>query len=104
MTPDAHGNACALRLLHHKLRFTFSAKRRFSRGCEILSRIHKHQYVIGYLGHGKIDGDLYLAMEYVEGENLKLLYARTDPVLLENISNVMIDMLIALERVQETGI
>jgi len=103
LATDAQGKVCALRLLHHKLRFRLSAKRRFLRGCEILSRIHNHEYVIGYLAHGKIEGDLYLAMEYVEGENLKLLYARNDPVLIENISNVLIDMAIALEHVHESG-
>jgi len=103
LATDSQRKACALRLLHRNLRFNFSAKRRFLRGCDILSRIHNHEYVIGYLGHGKIDGDLYLAMEYVEGENLKLLYARNDPVLLENIGNVLIDMAIALEHVQESG-
>ena len=40
-------------------------------------------------GHGKIDGDLYLLMEYVEGSNLKLLHARSDPVLTDNIGNVL---------------
>ena len=103
LATDSLGKACALRLLHHSLRFNLPAKRRFLRGCEILSRIHNHEYVIGYLGHGKSDSDLYLAMEYVEGENLKLLYARNDPMLTENISNVMIDMAIALEHVHEGG-
>ena len=68
LATDAQGKACALRLLHHHLRFRFSAKRRFLRGCAILSQIHNHQYVIGYLGHGKINGDLYLSMEYVEAK------------------------------------
>src|SRR5204862_4069758 len=103
LATDSQGKACALRLLHHNLRPSLSAKRRFLRGCEILSHIHNHEYVIGYLNHGKINGDLYLAMEYVEGENLKLLHARNDPVLLENISNVLIDMAIALEHVHESG-
>ncbi len=103
LATDSQGRVCALRLLHHNLRLSLSAKRRFLRGCEILSHIHNHEYVIGYLSHGKINGDLYLAMEYVEGENLKLLHARNDPVLLENISNVLIDMAIALEHVHESG-
>lgn len=103
LATDAQGKACAVRLLHHNLRFSFSAKRRFVRGCEVLSKIHNHEYVIGYLAHGKIEGDLYLAMEYVEGENLKLLHARSDPVLVDNIGNVLIDMAIALEHVHESG-
>src|SRR3989442_1666081 len=76
LATDSIRKTYALRLLHHGLRFNSAAKRRFLRGCEVLSRIHNHKYVIGYKGHGKIDGDLYLLMEYVEGSNLKLLYAR----------------------------
>ena len=69
----------------------------------MLSKIHNHEYVIGYRTHGKFDGDLFLVMEYVEGENLKLLHARNDPVLIENIGNVLIDMALALEHVHESG-
>ena len=103
LATDPAGKALALRLIHHNLRFNLAAKRRFLRGCEILSKIHNHRYVIGYEAHGKIDGDLYLLMEYVEGANLKLLYARADPVLTENISNVLIDMALAVEHVHESG-
>src|ERR1051326_25169 len=73
LATDAKAKVCAVRLLHHHLRFSLSAKRRFLRGCEVLSKIHNHEYVISYFDHGKIAGDHYLAMEYVEGENLKLL-------------------------------
>ena len=103
LATDAQGKAVAIRLLHHHLRFNLAAKRRFLRGCEILSKIHNHEYVIGYMAHGKIDGDRFLAMEYVEGENLKLLFARTDRVLTENIGNILIDTAIALEHVHESG-
>src|SRR5438552_18121387 len=97
LATDSQGKACAVRLLHHRLRFSFSAKRRFLRGGEALSRIHNHEYVIGYLGHGKIEGDSYLAMGYVEREDLKLLFARTDPVLAENLGNLLIDMAVEVE-------
>ena len=103
LATDTQGRAVAIRLLHHPLRFNFAARRRFLRGCEILSKIHSHEYVISYIAHGKIDGDLFLAMEYVEGENLKLLCARADPVVTENIGNILIDMAIALEHVHESG-
>ena len=42
-------------------------------------------------------------MEYVEGANLKVLYARHDPVLLENVAQIIIDMAAALEHVHECG-
>jgi eukaryotic-like serine/threonine-protein kinase len=103
LATDPQGKTVALRRLHHSLRFNLVAKRRFLRGCDILSQIDNHEYVISYLTHGKIDGDLFLVMEYVEGSNLKLLSARNDPILTENIGNVLIDMALALEHVHESG-
>ncbi len=103
LATDTAGQVCAIRRLHHTLRFNLTAKRRFVRGAEILSRIHHHEFVITYIHHGKIDGDPYLQMEYVEGENLKLLAARSDTMLSENVSNVLIDMALALEHVHESG-
>ena len=93
----------ALRLLHDRLRRDSNARKSFVRGAEILSQIHNHDFVIGYHEHGKIDGTLYLLMEYVEGANLKELYARHDPVLVENVAQLLIDMALALEHVHESG-
>src|SRR6185436_6740464 len=103
LATDAQGKAYALRRLHERLRFNFGARRRFVRGAEILSRIHNHKCVIGYVEHGKIDGQLYLLMEYVEGDNLKDLYSRHDPVLLENVAQIIIDMSLGLQHIHESG-
>jgi serine/threonine protein kinase len=103
LATDSQSKAYALRRLHERLRFNLLARRRFVRGAEILSRIHNHNCVIGYVEHGKIDGQLYLLMEYVEGDNLKDLYGRHDPVLLENVAQIIIDMSLGLEHVHESG-
>ncbi len=79
------------------------ARRRFFRGCEILSKIHNHQNVIGYVEHGKIEGEPYLLMEYVEGSNLKQLLGRTDSILVENLAQILIDTAVGLEHVHESG-
>jgi len=100
---DQQSRPFALRKMHDRLRFNFIARRRFLRGCEILAKIHDHDYVIQYVEHGKIGGSLYCLMEYVEGSNLKQLLARGDPVLQENIGNILIDMAIALEHVHDSG-
>ncbi len=102
LAADDTKQTCAVRCLHSGHRFDFTARKRFVRGCEILSRIHNHEYIIGYHGHGKIDGCHYLAMEYVEGNNLKLLMGESDSVLQEYIGNILIDMAIALEHVHES--
>src|SRR5437868_15019842 len=70
LATNQEGHTFALRRLHSRLRFNFTARKRFLRGCQILSQIHDHEHVIGYIEHGKINGTLYLLMEYVEASNL----------------------------------
>jgi serine/threonine-protein kinase len=103
LATDGNGKAFALRRLHERLRFNFVARRRFVRGAEILSKIHDHDRIIGYVEHGKIGGLLYLLMEYVEAANLKTLYAAHDPVLLEHVAQILIDMAEGLEHIHENG-
>ena len=103
LATDAKGKTHALRRLHERLRYDFTARRRFLRGCEVLEKVQDHQCVIGYVEHGKINGQYYLVMEYVEGANLKELYAHHDPVLLENVAQILIDMATGLEHVHESG-
>ena len=103
LATDRDNRSFALRRLHDDLRMDFTARKRFVQGCEILAKIHDHDCVIGYHAHGKIDGALYLLMEYVEGSNLKLMYADHDPVLLENVGNILIDMATGLAHVHESG-
>lgn len=103
LATDGNGKAYALRRMHDRLKFNFMARRRFVRGCEILEKIHAHDAIIGYVEHGKINGLLYLLMEYVEADNLKELYARHDPVLLENVAQILIDMAAGLEHMHDNG-
>src|SRR5262249_43522531 len=100
---DSNNKAYALRLMHERLRLNFFARRRFFRGCDILSKIHDHKTIIGYVEHGSIKGRPYCLMEYVEAANLKEVYARQDPVLLENVAQILIDMVESLEHVHECG-
>jgi serine/threonine-protein kinase len=79
------------------------ARKRFERGCEILASVQSHPNVIGYFEHGKIEGHMYCLMEYVEGANLKELYARHDPVMTENVAQIILDMAEGLEHVHESG-
>jgi eukaryotic-like serine/threonine-protein kinase len=101
-TDDRH-KPYALRRMHERLRFNFQARRRFVRGAEILSKIGDHDRIIGYIEHGKIKGQLYLLMEYVEASNLKELYTQHDPVLLENVAQILIDMAEGLQHMHENG-
>ncbi len=103
LATDGKGKPYAVRRLLPDLQGDATARKRFLHGCEALEKCQGHECVIGYLEHGKIDGQHYLAMEYVEGANLKVLYARHDPVLLENVAQILIDVASALEHIHECG-
>src|SRR5205085_12061728 len=92
LATDSNNKPYALRRLHDRLRFNFAARRRFNRGAEILSSIHDHLGITGYIAHGTISGTLYLLMEYVEASNLKEIYARPGSVLPDNVAQIPIDM------------
>ena len=97
----------ALRLMHARLRFDFSARKRFVRGCETLAQIQNHYHgqsqVVGYMGHGKLEGRYYLLMEYVEGANMRELLNRNDLVLVDHVWEILFDMARALEQVHDSG-
>jgi serine/threonine protein kinase len=103
LATDSQGKTFGLRKLRKTGRFDFTTRKSFLRGCEILSKIHNHEFVIGYVEHGKVDGSLYLLMEYVEGANLKQLFARGDEILQQHVGNILIDMAVALEHVHDSG-
>ena len=100
---DGRGKPYALRKLKKELRFNLLARRRFLRGCEVLSKINESDYIVGYVEHGRQNGTLYLLMDYVEATNLKALFARHDPLLTENVAQILIDMAMGLSHVHESG-
>jgi serine/threonine-protein kinase len=103
LATDNHNRAHALRLMLPEFADDRSARKRFERGCEILASVQSHPYVIGYFEHGKVDGRMYCLMEYVEGANLKEMFARHDPVMTENVAQIILDMAEGLEHVHESG-
>jgi serine/threonine-protein kinase len=103
LATDERQKPYALRRMHERLRWNWLARRRFVRGAEILAKIGDHDRIISYVEHGKIGGKLYLLMDYVEASNLKELYAQHDPVLVENVAQILIDMAEGLEHMHENG-
>lgn len=100
---DAERKSVCIRRLINDSMFNFSERSRFFAGCEVLQRLQGSDLIIGYREHGKIDGSPYLAMEYVEASNLKLLIARCDDLLHEYLGNILIDSARALEFVHDQG-
>jgi serine/threonine protein kinase len=103
LATDQQQKTFALRRMHKTGRFDFTSKKNFLRGCDILSRIHHHENVITYHEHGKIDGTPFLLMDYIEGENLKVLEALADDSLSDHVGNILLDMAQALEHVHDSG-
>lgn len=99
LVSDERRKNFALRRLKKELRFNFTARRRFTRGNEILAQLAGSENIVSYVEHGSD----YLLMDYIEAENLKLLFARQDPVLTENVAQILIDMATGLNDVHEGG-
>ncbi len=99
--PD--GQTVAIRKLLPKLRRDGTAKKRFFTGCEVLAEVHEHEYIVHYIEHGKIKGVPFMAMEYIEGANLKEWIAAPTEELGQYIGNILIDMGEALEHVHDCG-
>lgn len=103
LATNAEGQSVAVRLMLNNSLLAFAERKRFLTGAEVLQNLPPHPCVIGYVEHGKLGGELALVMEYVEGENLKLRMASGDPVLAENIAQVLIDIASALEHLHDHG-
>ncbi|HEX3716542.1 MAG TPA: serine/threonine-protein kinase [Verrucomicrobiae bacterium] len=100
---DSNGQSYALRRMLNNSLFNFTERKRFFHGCEVLSKIHHNEYVVNYVEHGKIEGTPYLLMDFVAGSNLKLLIGKADPVLAENVAQIVLDMSLGLEQVHDSG-
>ncbi len=103
LASDPSRRSVAVRRLMNTSLFNFTERGRFFAGCEILQRLQGSELIIGYLDHGTIDRSPFLAMEYVEASNLKLLLARSDDLLHEYLGNILIDAARALEHVHDCG-
>ena len=103
LATDAAGRSVAVRRLMNGSLFNFAERSRFFAGCELLAALQPHPFIIGYVEHGKIEGLPTLVMEYVEASNLKLLLARADDLLGEQLGNLLIDSAAALEHTHDHG-
>lgn len=104
MATDEAGQHVAVRKMHEHLLKESSAPKLFKRGCEILAKLPAHEHIVRYLDHGKIKKLPFLALEYVEGANLKTLMLREDPLLGELLSDILYAMANGLEHLHDSGV
>ena len=98
----SHRTVAVRRLINTSV-FNFSERSRFFHGCEVLQKLQGRDFIIGYVEHGRIDGTPFLAMEYLEASNLKLILGRSDDLLQDYLGNILIDSARALEHVHDAG-
>lgn len=103
LATDDAGKSFAVRLMLNSSPFAFTERKRFNTGCDVLKAVQGHELMIGYVEHGKLGGELCLVMEYVEGANLKLLMNEQNPIVAENLGQILIDMAVALEHLHDHG-
>src|SRR3954467_6431374 len=72
---DGEPGPGALKLLGREFARDQRFRKRFMRESEIAAGLH-HPHVVPILDFGEADGDLYLAMRYVEGSDLRALLTR----------------------------
>jgi eukaryotic-like serine/threonine-protein kinase len=97
------GEILAIRKLLDKHRFSLGQRGRFKNGADIHEQLSPHEFIIGFIENGKIDGSLYVAMEFFECSNLKLLLARQDEILGEAVGNILVDMAKGLDYIHDQG-
>lgn len=63
-----------------------------------------HAGIVGIFDYGETDGLAYIVMEFIDGETLKAVLDRREPVRLEWVLGLMQQMLMALEHCHRRGI
>ena len=76
---EATGRPAALKVLAFELAHDERFRRRFLRESTIAAEL-RHPHVVPTLDFGEADGDLFLAMEHIDGEDLRARLARSGPL------------------------
>lgn len=93
----------AIKVIHRAFAQDEDYQRRFRREFEIMQRL-EHPGLVRVLESGDLNGLLYIAMEYVEGENLRDLLDRRGQVDLVTFVKLAGQMLEAVQAAHEAGV
>ncbi|MCA9247679.1 MAG: serine/threonine protein kinase [Planctomycetales bacterium] len=97
------GTSIAVKVLSPNVSHDEKVKRRFEREMLILEKL-KHPNIIRYHGGGKIDGQLYYAMELIDGGSLKQLLVRHRRFSWQQVVEWGIQICSALQHAHNHGI
>jgi len=101
LATDEKEKVVAVRRLRNRV--GSNASKLFKNGLALLRKLPSHPNIIGYQTHGKERGTPYMVLDYINGGNLKQLALRQDPVISENVSDVLIGITDALEHIHDHG-
>jgi streptogramin lyase len=93
----------ALKLLPHDLALDPSFRERFVRESNAAASL-EHPNIVPVHGAGEAEGDLYLVMRFVEGEDLRTLLAREGPLTPERSIAICAQVADALQEAHEHGL
>ena len=93
----------ALKLLHHRGVIDQQTAERFQREARAASRLN-HPNVAAVYDFGQWEGQLYIAMEFIEGESLYHAFLRDFPFTSERLVNLMVQVCEALAAAHARGI
>ena len=93
----------ALKILSQDLAQDATALARFQAEAEAVARI-SHANIVQVYAVGEVDGLHYMALEYVEGRNLKDYLARKGPPELPIALSIIRQIALALQRARELGL
>lgn len=97
------GDFIALKLLHPGLA-GLSDGERFTREAQVLAQLH-HPGIVCYVAHGQAaDGQLFLAMQWLEGEDLAQRLQRQGPLPLGECLRLLSRVAAALAAAHQQGI
>ena len=93
----------ALKLLHHSGAIDRQTRERFHREARAASRLN-HPGVAAVYDFGQWEGELYIALEFIEGESLYDTFIRDFPLAPERLVGLMVQVCDALAAAHARGI
>jgi len=101
-TERALNRHVVLKVLDPELAATLSAER-FKREISLAARL-QHPHIVPLLHAGAADGKLFYTMPFVEGESLRELMAREQPMSIERVTQILMEVAGALDYAHAEGV
>ncbi|MCS6914422.1 MAG: protein kinase [Myxococcota bacterium] len=93
----------ALKILSSELAGSAEARRRFIMEGRAAARIH-HRNIVDVYDFGQVDDSVYIAMEYLEGQDLAQLIRQESPLPAERVRHIMLQIVRGLAAAHAQGI